>query len=94
MSGLYIHKNIPVSVTKLMLCFKVGFISSHLTTDKLFPVNPRATMGSLKISILLAAISMPALIIKPSLILGMHTDGLGWYIMSSEQGQMFIQDLN
>ena len=37
-----IHKNISVSGTKLTLGLRVGFISSHLTVDKLFPVNPRA----------------------------------------------------
>ena len=51
--GLNVHKNIPVSVTKLMLSLRVGFISSHLTADKLFPVNPKAITGPLKMSLLL-----------------------------------------
>ena len=42
MRGLDIHKNVPVSVTKLTLGVRVGFISFHLTADKLFPVNTRA----------------------------------------------------
>ena len=37
---------------------------------------------------------MPALINEPRLILVMHTDGLGWYIISNQQGQMFVQNLN
>ena len=94
MRGLNIHKNVPVSVTKLMLDHRVGYISSHLTVDKLFPVNPRVIMGPAKISLLLEAKSMPALIIKPRLILVMHTDDLGWYTTSNQQGKMFVQNLN
>ena len=40
MRRLGIHQNIPVSVTKLTLGLRVGFIGSHLTVDKLIPVNP------------------------------------------------------
>ena len=89
-----IHKNVPDSVTKLMFGHRVGFISSHLTMDKPFPVNPIAIMGQLKMSLLLEAKSIPALIIKPRLILVMHTNDLGWYITSNQQGQNFVQDLN
>ena len=77
MRGLDIHKNIPVSVTKLTLGFRVFFISSHLTANKLFSVNPRAITGPPKMSLLLEAKSMPALIIKPRLILDTHTDDHG-----------------
>ena len=84
MRGLNIHKNIPVSVTKLTLGLRVGFVSSHLTADKLFPVNPRVITGPPKMSLLLEAKSMPALIIKPRLILVTHTDDLGWYITSNQ----------
>ena len=45
MRTLCIHKNVPVSGTTLTLGLRVGFISSHLTADKLFPVNPRVIMG-------------------------------------------------
>ena len=90
MRGLNVHKNIPVSITKLTL----GFISSHLTVDKLFPVNPRAITCPPKMSLLLEAKSMPALIIKPRLIIVTHTDDLGWYITSNQQGKMFVQNLN
>ena len=90
MSGM----NIPVSVTKLMLSLSVGFISSHLTADKLFPVNPRVITGSPKISLMLEAKSMPSLIIKPRLILVTYTHDLGWFIMSNQQGLMFVQNLN
>ena len=38
MRGLNVHKNIPVSITKLTLGLRVGFISSHLIADKLFSV--------------------------------------------------------
>ena len=37
---------------------------------------------------------MPSLIIKPRFILVVHTDDLGWYIMSNQQVQMFIQTIN
>ena len=67
MTGLDIHKNSPVSVTKLTLGLQVGFVSSHLTANKLFPVDPSAT-GPMKMSLLLEAKSMLAMIIKPSLI--------------------------
>ena len=69
MRGLDINKNIPVSVTKLTLGLRVGFISSHLTANKRFPVNPRAIMGPPKMNLLLEAKSVPALIIKPRRIL-------------------------
>ena len=91
---LNIHKNIHVSVTKLTLCLRVGLISSHLTADKLFPVNSRAITGPPKMSLLFEAKSMPAFIIKPRLILVTHNDDLGWYITSNQQGMMFIQELN
>ena len=94
MGRLDIHKNSPVSVTKLMLGLLLGFISSRLTANKLYPVNPRAITGPLKMSLLLEAKSMPALIIKPRLVLVTHMDDLGWYIMSNQQGQMFVQNLN
>ena len=80
MRGMNIHKNIPVSVTNLTLGLQVCFISSHLTVDKLFPVNPRAITGPLKISFLFE-------INKPRLIPVNHTDDLGWYLTSNQQGQ-------
>ena len=43
------YKNVPVSDTKLMLVLRVGFISSHLTSNEIFPVNLRAIMGPTKI---------------------------------------------
>ena len=89
-----IHKNVSVSLTKLVLCLRVGFISSHLTTYKLLNINPRAITGPLKLHLLLEAKSIPALIIKNRLILVMHTHALGWYIKSDQQGQMFVQILN
>ena len=93
-----IYKNIPGSgSTKLTLGFWVGFITTHLTVDKLFPVNPRAITGPPKMSLLLEAKSMPALIIKPRLIkprLVAHTDDLGWNKTSNQQQQMLIQNLN
>ena len=93
MRGLGIHKDIPVSDTKLTLGLRVGFLSSHLTADILFPVIPKVITGAPKMSLLLEAKSMPALIIKPSLILVVHTDDLGWYITSYQQGQMLVQNL-
>ena len=94
MRGLKFHQNIAVSITKLSLSLGVGFISSHLIADKLFPINLRAITGPLKMSFLLEARSMPVLIITPRLILVTHTDDLSWYIMSNQQGKMFVQNLN
>ena len=92
MRGLNVH--IPVSNTKLTIDLRVGFISSHLIADKLFPINPRAIKGSPKMSLVLDAKSMPALIIKPRFILVTHTDDLGWYITSNQQLKMVVQNLN
>ena len=78
MRRLGIRKNIHVSGTKLTLGLRVGFISSHLTVDKLFPVNLRAITGPPKMNLLLEAESMPALIIKTRLVLVAHIDDLGW----------------
>ena len=94
MRRLGIHKNNPVSGTKLMLGLRVGFICSDLTPDKLFSVNQREITGPQKISLLLEAESMPALIIKPRLILLAHTDDLGWNKTSNQQQQMLVQNLN
>ena len=77
MRGLNVHKNISVSITKLTLGLQVGFISSHLIVDKLFPINLRAITGLLKMSLLLEAKIIPALIIKLRFILFTHTDALG-----------------
>ena len=94
MRGLNVHKNIPVFNTKLMIGLRVGFISTHLIADKLFPVNPRAITGLPKMSLLLEAKSMPALIIKQRFILVMYMDNLCWYITSNQQGKMYVQNLN
>ena len=51
--GLDIHKNPPVSVTKLTLSLRVGFISSHFLTEKLFQVHSRAITGPPKVSLML-----------------------------------------
>ena len=89
-----IHKNILVSGNKLTLSLRVGFISSHLTVDKLFPVNPRAITGPPEMTRLLEAKTMPPLIIKPWLIVVAHTDDLGWNKTSNQQQQIVIQNLN
>ena len=89
-----IHKNILVSGTKATPGLRVGFISAHLTVDKLFPVNPRAITGPPKMSLLLEGKSMPALIIKLRLILVAHTNDLGWNKTFNQQQQMLIQNLN
>ena len=94
MRGLYFYKNITDSVTKLTLGLQVGFISSHLTVEKLFPVNPRAITGPPKMDLLLETKGTPALSINPRLILVAHTDDLIWYRTSNQQGQMFVQNLN
>ena len=64
-----------------------------MTADKLFLVNSSAIIGPAKMTLLLEAKSMPALIIKQGLILVPHMDDLGWYITSNQQGQMFVQNL-
>ena len=70
MRGLDVHQNIDVSDTKLMLGLRVCFISSDLTANKLFPINPRAITGPPKMSLLLEVESPSAYIIEPWLILG------------------------
>ena len=92
MRGLAIH-NSPVSVTKPMLGLLVGFIGFNLTANKLLTVNPRVIMGPPKMCLLLEAKTIPAFIIRPRLILVTHKNDLGWYIMSNQQGQMSIQNL-
>ena len=94
MRGLNVPKNIPVSITKLTLGLQVGFISSHMIADKLFPVNPKAIMGPPKMSLLPEAKSTPALIIKPRFIFVTQMDDLLWGITSNQQGKMAIQNLN
>ena len=94
MRRLNVHKNISISITKLTLGFRVGFISSHLTADKLFPVAPRAITGPPRMSLLVEAKSVTAWIIKPRFIIVTHTDDLGWYITSNQQVKMFVQNLN
>ena len=84
MRGLNVHKDIPVSVTKLTLGLRVGFFSSHLIADKLFQINQRAITCPPKTSLLLETKSMPALIIKQMFIHVTHTDDLGWYITSNQ----------
>ena len=74
MRGLNVHKNIPVSITKLTPGLRVGIISSHLIADKLIPINLRAITGPPKMSLLLEAKSMPALIVKPRFILVTYTE--------------------
>ena len=76
MIGLDIHENIDVSDTILMLGLRVCFISSDLTANKLFPINPRADTGPPKMSLLLEVESTSALIIEPRLILVIYTDDL------------------
>ena len=80
MRALVIHKNIPVSDSKVTLGLRVGSIFSQLTADKHFPVNPRVITGPPKMRFLLDAQSTPALITKLRLILVVHTDDLVWYI--------------
>ena len=74
MRRLGIHKNIPVYATNLTAGLGLGSISSHMTADKLFPINQRAITGPPKISLMLETKSIPALIVKPRLILLVHTD--------------------
>ena len=94
MRELRVHYDIRVSDTKQMLSPRVGFISSNLTTNKLLPINPRAIPGPPKMSLLLKVESSPALVVKPRFILIAHTDDLGRYITSNQQGQVLIQNLN
>ena len=93
MRGLDIHENIDVSDTKLMLGLRVCFISSDLTVNKLFLINPRVIPGPPKMSLLLEVGKTFALIIEPRLILVKHMDDLGGYITSNQQGKMLVQNL-
>ena len=90
MRGLNVHKNIPVSETKLTLGLRVGLISSHLIVDILFPVNLETITGPPKMSLLPEAKSVSAFIIKPRLILVAYTDDLGWNKTPNQQQQMLI----
>ena len=65
-----------------------------MIVDKLFTIDPRAITGPPKMSLLLEAKNIPALIIKARFILVTHTDDLGWYITFNQQGKMFFQNLN
>ena len=94
MRGLDIHQNIPVSVTKLRLGFRVCFICSQLNEEKLFLVHTISITGPSIMSLMLEAKSIPSFIIKPSLILVAHKDDLGWYVTYNQQGQMFVQRFN
>ena len=94
MRAVDVHENINVSDTQLMLGLRVCFISSDLTANKLFPINLRAIMGPLKMSLLLEVKTTSALIIEPRLILVTHTDDLGGYITSIQQEKMLIQNLH
>ena len=73
---------------------RVCFISSDLTANILFPINPRVVTGPPKMSLLLEVKSTPALIIEPRLILVTYTDDLGGYITSNQQGKMLVQNLH
>ena len=94
MRGLDVHENINVSDTKLMLGLRVCFISSDLTANKFFQINPRAITGPLKMSLLLEVGSTSALIIELRLILVTHTDDLGGYITSNQQGKILVQNFH
>ena len=89
MRGLGNIQNILLSDTK-----PTFGICSHLTADKLFPVNSRAFTGPPKMNLLLEVKTMPELVVKPRLILVAHTDDLGWNITSNQQQQMLVQDFN
>ena len=69
-------------------------ISSHLTEDKLFPVYTRMIMSPSKMSLLLEPKGMPALNIKPQLILVEHKDDLGFNKASNRQQQILIRNLD
>ena len=67
----------------------MDFINSHLTADKLFPVNPRAITGAPKISLLLKANLMPELIISTTLVA--HTDDLGLNKTSNQHSKCLFK---
>ena len=74
--------------------FSISAIIKKKIGRRPYTLNPRAITGPLKMSLLLEAKSMPALIIKPRLILVAHTDDLGWNKTSNQQQRMLIQNLN
>ena len=61
MRGLDVHENIDVSDTKLTLGLRVCFVSTDLTANKLFPINPRAITGPPKMRIVLEVEQEPLL---------------------------------
>ena len=77
-----------------MLGLRVCLISSDLTSNKLFPINPRAVTGPPKMNLLLEVERKSALIIEPRLIFVTYPDDLGGYITSNQQGKMLVQNLH
>ena len=91
MRGLNVHKNIPVSVTKLTLGLRVGVINSHLIADKLFPANLRAITGPPKMS----CTKNHACIDHQTKVYPCYAHGWPWLVITSnQQGKMFVQNLN
>ena len=62
--------------TELAPSLGIYYIRPPLVMDKFIPVNSRVIMCPPKISLLLAIERTPTVIIKPSLILVMHTEHL------------------
>ena len=76
MGTVGVHQNIPASDTKLTPSLGINFISPHLVMDKHIPVNLKSITRLPTMSLLLEVERIPAVIIKPRLILVTHTDHL------------------
>ena len=70
--------------------YTLCLVSSNLTANKLFTINPRAVTGPPKMSLQLEVESTSALIIEPRLILVTYTDDLGGYITFNQQGNRTV----
>ena len=91
MRGLGIHKNIPVSDTKLTLGLRVGVISTRLTEDKFFSINPRQqSRASTEDESPAWTKITTELIIKPRLILIVHTDDIDDILIVHKDDKLII----
>ena len=74
MGTLGFYQTIQASDTILTPSLGIYYISAHLVMDKLIEVNSRAITSPPRMSLPLEVERMPAVIIKPRLILVTHTD--------------------
>ena len=93
MIGLNVHKNIPASVTKLTISLRA--LTWQLTNSSQLTLEGEPPAWGQKHACIDACIDhhhqcCPTKRLK-RLIHVSHTDDLGWYITSNQQGKMFVQ---